>query len=463
MIFSSVIFIYYFLPIVLLLFYIVPNKYKNFILFLASLVFYYYSEKKFLILLILSIIVNYSLGRLITKYKDNKKVWLIISLIFNFGLLLYFKYVNFFIDTVNNIFNINIHLMEVVLPLGISFFTFQAFSYVKDIYDGKIDGANNIIDFGMYLSMFPQLIAGPIVRYSELENNIKRKELSFIKFGNGVERFIIGLSKKVLIANLLGELVLKLNSLVNLSVFGYIVLAVSITLQLYFDFSGYSDMAIGLGKMFGFNFPDNFNYPLIASSITDFWRRWHMTLSRWFRDYVYIPMGGNRVSYSRWILNIMTVWFLTGFWHGASFNFILWGLYYGKLLILEKKVFNKWLDKLPNVFRHIYALFFIMIGWLIFAFDDMSKLLEYGKTMFFMNGDFINQDFIYYFRNYFIILIIDSIFSTPIYKRISDYINKSKDSLFRSIIIMVIYILLFIITIAYLVSDTYNPFLYFRF
>ena len=462
MIFSSVIFIYYFLPIVLLLFYIVPNKYKNFILFLASLVFYYYSEKKFLILLILSIIVNYSLGRLITKYKDNKKVWLIISLIFNFGLLLYFKYVNFFIDTVNNIFNINIHLMEVVLPLGISFFTFQAFSYVKDIYDGKIDGANNIIDFGMYLSMFPQLIAGPIVRYSELEDNIKRKELSFIKFGNGVERFIIGLSKKVLIANLLGELVLKLNSLVNLSVFGYIVLAVSITLQLYFDFSGYSDMAIGLGKMFGFNFPDNFNYPLIASSITDFWRRWHMTLSRWFRDYVYIPMGGNRVSYSRWILNIMTVWFLTGFWHGASFNFILWGLYYGIILIIEKKFLLKFLEK-HKIFSHIYSIILILIGFVLFNSNSVLEFIIFIKNMFGLGGiPFVNQETLFYIKNYLIVIIIAIIFSIPIFKNIEVFMNK-KNKVIYEVIEIVLIILLLIVNTSYIVNESYNPFLYFRF
>ena len=462
MIFSSVIFIYYFLPIVLLLFYIVPNKYKNFILFLASLVFYYYSEKKFLILLILSIIVNYSLGRLITKYKDNKKVWLIISLIFNFGLLLYFKYVNFFIDTVNNIFNINIHLMEVVLPLGISFFTFQAFSYVKDIYDGKIDGANNIIDFGMYLSMFPQLIAGPIVRYSELENNIKRKELSFIKFGNGVERFIIGLSKKVLIANLLGELVLKLNSLVNLSVFGYIVLAVSITLQLYFDFSGYSDMAIGLGKMFGFDFPDNFNYPLIASSITDFWRRWHMTLSRWFRDYVYIPMGGNRVSYSRWILNIMTVWFLTGFWHGASFNFILWGLYYGIILIIEKKFLLKFLEK-HKIFSHIYSIILILIGFVLFNSNSVLEFIIFIKNMFGLGGiPFVNQETLFYIKNYLIVIIIAIIFSIPIFKNKMELIYK-KNKVLCEVIEIVLIILLLIVNTSYIVNESYNPFLYFRF
>lgn len=462
MIFSSVIFIYYFLPIVLLLFYIVPNKYKNFILFLASLVFYYYSEKKFLILLILSIIVNYSLGRSITKYKDNKKVWLIISLIFNFGLLLYFKYVNFFIDTVNNIFNINIHLMEVVLPLGISFFTFQAFSYVKDIYDGKIDGANNIIDFGMYLSMFPQLIAGPIVRYSELEDNIKRKELSFIKFGNGVERFIIGLSKKVLIANLLGELVLKLNSLVNLSVFGYIVLAVSITLQLYFDFSGYSDMAIGLGKMFGFNFPDNFNYPLIASSITDFWRRWHMTLSRWFRDYVYIPMGGNRVSYSRWILNIMTVWFLTGFWHGASFNFILWGLYYGIILIIEKKFLLKFLEK-HKIFSHIYSIILILIGFVLFNSNSVLEFIIFIKNMFGLGGiPFVNQETLFYIKNYLIVIIIAIIFSIPIFKNKMELIYK-KNKVLCEVIEIVLIILLLIVNTSYIVNESYNPFLYFRF
>ena len=310
--------------------------------------------------------------------------------------------------------------------------------------------------------MFPQLIAGPIVRYSELEDNIKRKELSFIKFGNGVERFIIGLSKKVLIANLLGELVLKLNSLVNLSVFGYIVLAVSITLQLYFDFSGYSDMAIGLGKMFGFNFPDNFNYPLIASSITDFWRRWHMTLSRWFRDYVYIPMGGNRVSYSRWILNIMTVWFLTGFWHGASFNFILWGLYYGIILIIEKKFLLKFLEK-HKIFSHIYSIILILIGFVLFNSNSVLEFIIFIKNMFGLGGiPFVNQETLFYIKNYLIVIIIAIIFSIPIFKNIEVFMNK-KNKVIYEVIEIVLIILLLIVNTSYIVNESYNPFLYFRF
>lgn len=465
MVFSSIPFLFFFFPLFLILYYIVPFKIKNYILLIFSLVFYAWGEPVYIFLMIFSSFINYLAGLLIDKFdnKKKRKLILVISIIINILILGFFKYADFFIEIVNGMIGINIDKLELGLPIGISFFTFQAMSYVMDVYRKEVVHEKNFFIFMTYISMFPQLIAGPIVRYETVSKELYDREINLNNFSLGLKRFMLGLFKKVLIANNVGYLFSVISGMDNLSVLLAWLGIIAFTIQIYFDFSGYSDMAIGMGRMLGFNYLENFNYPYIAKSITDFWRRWHISLSTFFRDYVYIPLGGSRVGKYKHIRNIMIVWMLTGLWHGASFNFILWGLYYGILLILEKKVFNKWLDKLPNVFRHIYALFFIMIGWLIFAFDDMSKLLEYGKTMFFMNGDFINQDFIYYFRNYFIILIIASIFSTPIYKRISDYINKSKDSLFRSIIIMVIYILLFIITIAYLVSDTYNPFLYFRF
>ena len=465
MVFSSIPFLFFFFPLFLILYYIVPFKIKNYILLIFSLVFYAWGEPVYIFLMIFSSFINYLAGLLIDKFdnKKKRKLILVISIIINILILGFFKYADFFIEIVNGIIGINIDKLELGLPIGISFFTFQAMSYVVDVYRKEVVHEKNFLIFMTYISMFPQLIAGPIVRYETVSKELYDREINLNNFSLGLKRFMLGLFKKVLIANNVGYLFSVISGMDNLSVLLAWLGIIAFTIQIYFDFSGYSDMAIGMGKMFGFNYLENFNYPYIAKSITDFWRRWHISLSTFFRDYVYIPLGGSRVGKYKHIRNIMIVWMLTGLWHGASFNFILWGLYYGILFILDKEVFNKWLDKLPNVFRHIYALFFIMIGWLIFAFDDMSKLLEYSKTLFFMNGDFINQDFIYYFRNYFIILIIASIFSTPIYKRISDYINKSKDSLFRSIIIMVIYILLFIITIAYLVSDTYNPFLYFRF
>ena len=341
MLFSSITFIYYFLPMLLLIYFIVPSKFKNFVLLFFSLLFYFLGEPKYIIVLILSCVLNYIFSKLIEKGKC-RKLLLILAVVYNVGQLLIFKYTDFFITNINNIFNFDIALKYIVMPIGISFFTFQALGYVIDVYNEKHPPATNLVEFMTYVCLFPQLIAGPIVRYADVRKEMQERETSFDKFSEGIRRFVIGLSKKVLLANVLGEFV---ELCVEETLLASWLRPIAYTLQIYFDFSGYSDMAIGLGLMFGFRFLENFNYPLIASSITDFWRRWHMSLSSWFRDYVYIPLGGNRVSKLKFIRNIFVVWFLTGFWHGASWNFIVWGLYFVFFLVLEKMWLSPYLKK----------------------------------------------------------------------------------------------------------------------
>ena len=334
MLFSSISFIYYFLPILLIVYFLVKNKYKNFVLLLFSLIFYFLGEPKYIIVLILSCIINYYLGKLIEK--TNKKIYLILALIYNIGQLLIFKYTDFFILNINNIFNLKLNYLYIVMPIGISFFTFQTLSYVIDIYKKEEQSAKSLLDFMTYVSLFPQLIAGPIVRYKDVSLELINRKTTYESFSNGIKRFVIGLSKKVLLANVLGEFI---NELTTITVFSSWLKPILYTMQIYFDFSGYSDMAIGLGLIFGFHFLENFNYPLIANSITDFWRRWHISLSSFFKDYIYIPLGGNRVNKLKWLRNIFIVWFLTGFWHGASWNFIIWGLYFEIILVII--FFNK--------------------------------------------------------------------------------------------------------------------------
>jgi len=337
MVFSSITFLYYFLPILLLVYFLMPSKFKNLVLFIFSLLFYFYGEPTYIWILLLSILINYIGGLIIGKSdsKKIKKICLILTILFDVGLLFYFKYTDFFISNINNIFGSGFSLMNVVMPIGISFFTFQTMSYVIDVYMGNVKYTKNILDFGTYVALFPQLVAGPIVRYIDVDNELKKRDHSFEKFSLGIERFVIGLGKKVLLANVLGEACKYLGGIESATVLSSWLISIFFTLQIYFDFSGYSDMAIGLGYMFGFKFLENFNYPYIAKSITDFWRRWHISLSSWLRDYVYIPLGGNRCSKIKWIRNIFVVWFLTGFWHGADWNFITWGLYFAVLLLVE--------------------------------------------------------------------------------------------------------------------------------
>ena len=459
MIFSSILFIYYFLPILLIVYFLIPSKYKNLTLLLFSLIFYFLGEPKYIIVLLLSCIINYFLSKQIEKEK-HAKLYLIISLIYNIGQLLVFKYTDFFISNTNSIFNTNIPLMYIVMPIGISFFTFQIIGYIVDVYNKKHKSAKNILAFMTYVCLFPQLVAGPIVRYICVEKDLNTRTHSFDNFAEGIKRFIIGLSKKVLLANVLGEFT---KSLVTETVISSWLKPIGYTLQIYFDFSGYSDMAIGLGLMFGFKFLENFNYPLIASSITDFWRRWHISLSSWFKDYVYIPLGGNRVNKLKWIRNLFIVWFLTGFWHGASWNFITWGLYFGIILVIEKLFIGKYLEK-TKILKHIYSLVIIVISFLIFNSSTTREIFNSIKNMFNLNNiEFINKETIYYLKSYLVLLIVSIISATPLLKNIISKLKTTKVKTIIDILEPIVYIALLILSTAFLIDESFNPFLYFRF
>lgn len=458
MVFSSITFIFRFLPIALGIYFLTPQKYKNFILLVVSLFFYSWGEAKYFIIMIASIVVDYFMSRFIEKNRDNRKLcigFLCISIMFNLGMLLFFKYFNFFIDNINGIFNLSLEYVKITLPLGISFYTFQTMSYTIDVFRGKVEAEKNIINFGAFVCLFPQLIAGPIVKYTDVNEELKNRKIDAKQIENGIELFILGLGKKVLIANNIGLLWTEIEKIGFDKIstpLGWLGI-VAFSLQIYFDFSGYSLMAIGLGKMLGFNFPRNFNYPYVSRSITEFWRRWHITLGSWFREYVYIPLGGNRVNKKRAFLNLFIVWFLTGFWHGANYNFILWGVFFFILIFIEKLGLLNFLNK-HKIISHIYTLFFLLIGWAVFAITDLSKLKEFIVTLFsFTNG----YDWLYYIRNYGITIIIAIVFSTPVVKYLYNKYVKSK--WLNTIILLII----FFISVAYLVDATYNPFLYFRF
>lgn len=457
MLFSSLLFIFFFLPIFLLIYYLVPFKFKNIILLIFSLVFYAWGEPKYIFLLIFVTLLNYMCGLLIDKNKKKKtrKYIMIICVILNISLLCFFKYTNFIIDNLNSL-GLNFNVINIALPLGISFYIFQTMSYTIDLYKNKVQVEKNFLNFLTYISMFPQLVAGPIVRYEDVAKELKNRKIDFNSFSQGLFIFLTGLFEKVLIANNVGHLhSLIVSDISNISLSTAWLGIIAYTLQIYFDFNGYSTMAIGMGKMMGFYFPKNFNYPYISTSVTDFWRRWHITLSTWFRDYVYIPLGGNRVKKYRWLINIMIVWTLTGLWHGASWNFVIWGMYFGILLILEKLFIGKFIDKLPKFFRHIYALFFILIGWLIFFCDDLTLLYNYIPKIF-NNQTIIDNEFIFYIKNYMIFLISGILFSIPI-------VNKIKKTKITKTIVIIAYVFLFVVCICQLCSDSYNPFLYFRF
>lgn len=459
MLFSSISFLYYFLPILLIVYFVFPNKYRNYVLLIFSLIFYFLGEPKYILILILSCIINYYLSKFIER-KKYKKLFLIIAVLYNVIQLLIFKYTDFFIDNINSIFGFDIPFMYIVMPIGISFFTFQALGYVIDVYNNKHKSAPSLFDFMTYISLFPQLIAGPIVRYSDIQKDLLNREVSFDKFGKGVSRFIIGLSKKVLIANVLGEVS---TLLIDVNVLSSWLKPILFTFQIYFDFSGYSDMAIGLGLMLGFRFLENFNYPLIAKSITDFWRRWHISLSTWFRDYIYIPLGGNRVSKLKWIRNIFVVWFLTGFWHGASWNFIIWGIYFGILLLIEKLLIGKYIEK-TQVFKYLYTLFFAIISFMIFNSNSVLEITENLKNMFMINNiPLVSEETLYYFKSYFVLFIISILASTPLIKNIINYLKESKYRIFIDIIEPIVLILLLVLCTSFLVDASFNPFLYFRF
>ena len=463
MVFASITFLYYFLPIFLILYFIVPKKYKNIVLLIFSFIFYFYGEPKYILLMLLEVLFAYFMTLSLEKNKSKSLLTVIIS--FHLILLCIFKYFNFIIDNINTIFSSNITLLNIVLPIGISFYTFQIISYEVDVYKGKIKASKNLLEFMTYVFLFPQLIAGPIVRYESVNKELKSRKVTFDDFSSGVNRFIIGLFKKVVIANNIGELCNTLVGSDEVSVLLYWILGISYMLQIYFDFSGYSDIAIGIGKMIGFKFPENFNYPYIADSVTNFWRRWHMTLSSWFRDYVYIPLGGNRVSTLKHIRNIFIVWILTGLWHGASWNFIIWGLYFGIILIIEKYFLNKVLEKLPKVIRIIYTLFIVMISFIIFSSDNLSSAFTVIKGLFSFNSLSLYNSFIlYYIRSYLVILIIGIILSTSLIKNVIFKLRNKKflNNIINIIQVIVILLILLIVT-SMLIDSSYNPFLYFRF
>lgn len=465
MLFTSISFLYYFLPALIIIYFITPKKYKNIILLIASLLFYLYGEPKYVFLMIAEIIIAYIGAILIDKYKNQSKNILITTLFIHVFLLIIFKYTDFIIQTINDISNANIKLLNIALPIGISFYTFQIISYVIDVYNGKVKVQKNLINLATYVSLFPQLVAGPIVRYQTVEKELDDRVHSFNNFAYGIRRFSIGLAKKVLIANALGELCTKAFVLNETTVIFYWIFGISYMLQLYFDFSAYSDMAIGLGRIFGFNFPENFNYPYISKSITEFWRRWHISLSTWFKDYVYIPLGGNRDGKYKQIRNILIVWLLTGIWHGANWTFLIWGLLFGIILIIEKIFLNKFMEKLPSFIRRIYVLFIVMILFIIFNSDNMSVALTNIKGLFGMNGEvFINDYTLHYLKSYLPVLIIALLGSTPLIKTLIDKLRKNKcvNNIINILEPILIVMILFVVT-SYLIDNSYNPFLYFRF
>ena len=466
MLFSSIPFLYYFLPAVLLLYFIAPKKLKNTVILLSSLFFYAWGEPKYVILMIISITIGYILGLLIEKFRGKtlSKIFLATSVLFSVGALGYFKYADFFISNFNAVTGLSVPLLRIALPIGISFYTFQLLSYTIDVYRGDTPAQKNPITLAAYISLFPQLIAGPIVRYSDVALQLDNRSQSFAKTSDGIRRFIIGLSKKILIANALGELCDIFRASDDKSVLFYWLYAVSFTLHIYFDFSGYSDMAIGLGKIMGFEFMENFNYPYISKSVTEFWRRWHISLGSWFRDYVYIPLGGNRCSKPRQFFNILVVWLLTGFWHGAEWNFPVWGLYFAVLLLIEKSFLLEKLKK-SKVIYHIYVMFLVIISFVIFNADGMGGAFSDLSGMFGFSGiPASSAEFLYYLRSYLLVIVIAIIGATPLPKTIVEKIrNHDKGNKVINILEPAVCTVLFIVITAYLVDGSFNPFLYFRF
>lgn len=465
MVFSGIPFIFMFFAVTLLVYYLVPRKAKNIVLLITSLFFYSYGEPVYIFLMLFSITMNYVSGLLIGKFSDNpkaKKTVLIICIILNIGLLGFFKYTGLLVGTLKMlpVFSF-LPNPDIALPIGISFYTFQTMSYVIDAYWGNCKPQKNFINFGTYVSLFPQLIAGPIVRYVDIEEQLQNRKETPELFNKGVKLFIVGLAKKVLLANQLGALwdQFKVADTQN-GILGSWFGILTFTLQIYFDFSGYSDMACGLGNMFGFNFVKNFDYPYVSSSITEFWRRWHISLGTWFREYVYIPLGGNRKGKLRLILNLLIVWGLTGIWHGASWNFLLWGLYFGLILIFEKFLLLKIFKKLPKFISHIYALFFIILGWAIFDFTDMSEMGRYIGSMFTLQNGIVGNDQLSLIVSHIPIMLISIFACLPITKNCIAKINDKK--IYKVVELIACIVIVFLCT-ASLVNSTYNPFLYFRF
>ena len=466
MVFSSAAFMFYFLPLTILLYHMVPDRMKNGVLLAVSLFFYGFGEPVYILIMVLSIFIDYFNGRLIEKYRHRKhlsRVFLILSITANLGLLGFFKYADFFIGNINLFFGTDRELLSVALPIGISFFTFQTMSYSIDVYRGEVKAQKNLITFGTYVSMFPQLIAGPIVIYKDVEKQLEKRQTDLSHLTEGMHRFILGLGKKVLLANSIGALweQVKMIPVEELTVVTAWIGAAAFSLQIYFDFSGYSDMAIGLGKLFGFDFLENFNYPFVSRSVTEFWRRWHMSLSKWFRNYLYFPLGGNRKG--RWITlrNIAVIWMLTGFWHGASWNYVFWGMYFAVVLILEKTLLRKFLEKSGKLLSRVYTLPVLLVSFVIFALEDLSHLSGYLKVMA-GKGALMDEFSLYLMDRYALLFLLLLLFSTPWpYRRYLQFLDRRRRS--QTVVSAMVLLGIFLLSAAYIVDGAYNPFLYFRF
>ncbi|MBR2445411.1 MAG: MBOAT family protein [Clostridia bacterium] len=465
MLFSSISFLYFFIPAIILLYFIAPKKLKNAVLLLFSLFFYAWGGVKYAAMMVLAIALGYVFGLLIERFRGKKisKVFLFFAVASIISFMLYFKYTDFFIENFNAITGLSIPLLKIVLPIGISFYTFQIISYVVDVYRGE-KAQKNPINLAAYIAMFPQLIAGPIVRYSDVARELETRTHSFTMAGEGTRRFILGLAKKVLIANSMYDLSELIYAAEEKTVLMYWIYGISIALYIYFDFSGYSDMAIGLGKIFGFHFLENFNYPFISRSATEFWRRWHMSLGSWFRDYLYIPLGGNRVPKWRWLINIFAVWMFTGFWHGASWNFIIWGLFFGVLLVIEKFFLLKYLEK-SHVLSRVYILFAVITSFIVFQIPTMGEAFTYIGGLFGAGGiPFASAETLYFLRNYAVLLILALVGATPLVKSLATKLSTSaKLGKVVNVLEPIMLVCLLVVVTAFLVDSSSNPFLYFRF
>lgn len=470
MVFSSVLFLFRFLPFFFIVYFLIPGRGKNVVLFLGSLFFYAWGEPVYVLLMLFSTVVDYVNGRLIGRFRGRApaKAFLVLSVVINLFVLCFFKYADFLIQSVNGLTGAELPLLNLPLPIGISFYTFQTMSYTIDVYRGKAKIQRNILDFGVYVTMFPQLIAGPIVKYSSVENDLHNRKVDMTGISHGSKRFVTGLAKKALLANMIGELWSDISAMEfgSLSVFTAWMGVLAFAFQIYFDFSGYSDMAIGLGEILGFHFPENFNYPYIASSVTDFWRRWHISLGSWFREYVYIPLGGNRKGVPRQLLNILIVWMLTGIWHGAGWNFLLWGLWFAFLLMMEKLFLGKALARLPRGIGMIYNGLAVLLGWVLFSLGTPSEIGGYLSAMFGFGGKLIDNQGLYLFGEYIILLAIAAVAATPLPGLVTSRLERSETgwgiALYR-LGEKVIPALLLLLSIAVIVDGTFNPFLYFRF
>lgn len=463
MVFSSAVFLFAFLPVTVGIYYLSNARIQNYWLLVTSLFFYAWGEPQYIVLMIFSIVANYLFGRIVEWLRESKqtagcKVFLCIAVMFNLGLLGYYKYAGFLVQNLNRVLSVNWDIPQVALPIGISFYTFQILSYVIDVYRGNVPAQRNILNLGLYISFFPQLIAGPIVRYIDIEDQIRHRSMSMDKAYEGIRRFMVGFSKKILIADQLAPLVDTIFGAGGISAPSAWVGAIAYTFQIFFDFSGYSDMAIGLGKIFGFEFAQNFNFPYISRSIQEFWRRWHISLSTWFKDYVYIPLGGSRNGVWKTYRNLIIVFFLTGLWHGASWNFIVWGLYYVMFLIFERAGGHAFLEKLPRLLQHVYALFVIVIGWVFFRAEGLKNALHYLMSMFSFNDHSWIDLYILLDKQMIFCFVIGAVLSLPVGKMLDDRL-RGRAGIFYDILLM----LVFIIAISYMLGSGFSPFLYFRF